>query len=197
MCIRDSPSRILTNSGAKEGDILVLTKPLGTGILSTAAKAELLEDGAYKQMVELMTTLNKYAAQAVGPIALSACTDVTGFGLVGHVKEMAEGCGSTIELWAGKIPIVPKALELARDGIIPAGAYRNMDFTANDTLEDSAVPREVLDCLYDPQTAGGLLLSIPEGRLQALLTRLTDAGVPAATVGTVVPRREKLVHIKP
>ena len=191
------PSRILTNSGAKEGDILVLTKPLGTGILSTAAKAELLEEKAYKQMVELMTTLNKYAAQAVGPIALSACTDVTGFGLVGHVKEMAEGCGSTIELWAGKIPIVPKALELARDGIIPAGAYRNMDFTANDTLEDSAVPREVLDCLYDPQTAGGLLLSVPEGKLQELLTRLTDAGVPAAAVGAVVSRREKLVHIKP
>ena len=191
------PSRILTNSGAKEGDILVLTKPLGTGILSTAAKAELLEEKAYKQMVELMTTLNKYAAQAVGPIALSACTDVTGFGLVGHVKEMAEGCGSTIELWAGKIPIVPKALELARDGIIPAGAYRNMDFTANDTLEDSAVPREVLDCLYDSQTAGGLLLSVPEDRLQELLTRLTDAGVPAAAVGAVVPRREKLVHIKP
>lgn len=190
------PSRILTNSGAKEGDILVLTKPLGTGILSTAAKAELLEEREYKQMVELMTTLNKYAAQAVGPIALSACTDVTGFGLVGHVKEMAEGCGSTIELWAGKIPIVPKALELARDGIIPAGAYRNMDFTANDTLEDSAVPREVLDCLYDPQTAGGLLLSVPEGKLQELLTRLTDAGVPAAAVGAVVPRREKLVHIK-
>ena len=191
------PSRILTNSGAKEGDILVLTKPLGTGILSTAAKAELLEEKAYKQMVELMTTLNKYAAQAVGPIALSACTDVTGFGLVGHVKEMAEGCGSTIELWAGKIPIVPKALELARDGIIPAGAYRNMDFTANDTLEDSAVPREVLDCLYDSQTAGGLLLSVPEDRLQELLTRLTDAGVPAAAVGAVVSRREKLVHIKP
>ena len=190
------PSRILTNSGAKEGDILVLTKPLGTGILSTAAKAELLEEGEYKQMVELMTTLNKYAAQAVGPIALSACTDVTGFGLVGHVKEMAEGCGSTIELWTSKIPIVPKALELARDGIIPAGAYRNMDFTANDTLEDSAVPREVLDCLYDSQTAGGLLLSVPEDRLQELLTRLTDAGVPAAAVGAVVPRREKLVHIK-
>lgn len=191
------PSRILTNSGAKEGDILVLTKALGTGILSTAAKAELLEEADYKHMVELMTTLNKYAAQAVGPVALNACTDVTGFGLVGHVKEMAEGCGSTIELWAGKVPIVPKALELARDGIIPAGAYRNMDFTADDTLEDSTVPREVLDCLYDPQTAGGLLLSVPESLLSDLLARMADAGVPAAAIGAVVPRGEKLVHIKP
>lgn len=191
------PSRILTNSGAKEGDILVLTKALGTGILSTAAKAELLEEADYKHMVELMTTLNKYAAQAVGPVALNACTDVTGFGLVGHVKEMAEGCGNTIELWAGKVPIVPKALELARDGIIPAGAYRNMDFTADDTLEDSTVPREVLDCLYDPQTAGGLLLSVPESLLSDLLARMADAGVPAAAIGAVVPRGEKLVHIKP
>lgn len=191
------PGAILTNSGAKEGDILVLTKALGTGILSTAAKAELLEEADYKHMVELMTTLNKYAAQAVGPISLSACTDVTGFGLVGHVKEMAEGSGHTIELWAGQVPIVPKALELARDGIIPAGAYRNMDFAAADTLEDSAVPREVLDCLYDPQTAGGLLLSVPEAQLSALLTRMADAGVPAAAVGQVRARAEKLVHIKP
>lgn len=191
------PSRILTNSGANEGDILVLTKALGTGILSTAAKAELLEEADYKHMVELMTTLNKYAAQAAEPISLSACTDITGFGLVGHVKEMAEGSGHTIELWADKIPIVPKALELARDGIIPAGAYRNMDFAAADTLEDSAVPREVLDCLYDPQTTGGLLLSVPEARLSALLTRMEDAGVPAAAIGSVRPKGEKFVHIKP
>ena len=191
------PRRILTNSGAKVGDILVLTKALGTGVLSTAAKAELLEEADYKHMVELMTTLNKYAAQAVGSISLSACTDVTGFGLVGHVKEMAEGSGTTMELWAGKVPIVPKALELARDGIIPAGAYRNMDFTAGDTLEDSAVPREVLDCLYDPQTAGGLLFSVPERQLHALMGRMMDAGVPAVAVGAVRPRGEKLVHIKP
>ena len=110
---------------------------------------------------------------------------------------MAEGSGTTMELWAGKVPIVPKALELARDGIIPAGAYRNMDFTAGDTLEDSAVPREVLDCLYDPQTAGGLLFSVPERQLHALMGRMMDAGVPAVAVGAVRPRGEKLVHIKP
>ena len=191
------PSRILTNSGAKEGDILVLTKPLGTGILSTAAKAELLEEGEYKQMVELMTTLNKYAAQAVGPIALSACTDVTGFGLVGHVKEMAEGCGSTIELWAGKIPIVPKALELARDGIIPAGAYRNMDFAQADVELAGEVARERLDCLYDPQTAGGLLLSVAENRAEELLRRLADSGVNAAAIGRVLPRGDKWLRITP
>lgn len=191
------PRNILTNSGARVGDILVLTKALGTGILSTAAKAELLEQADYQHMVELMTTLNKYAAQAAEPSSLSACTDITGFGLVGHVKEMAEGCGHTIELWAGKVPIVPKALELARDGIIPAGAYRNMDFAAGDAAADPAVPQEVLDCLYDPQTAGGLLFSVPERQLHALMGRMMDAGVPAAAIGAVRPRGEHLVHIRP
>ena len=190
------PRRILTNSGARVGDILVLTKALGTGILTTAAKAELLEQADYRRMVELMTTLNKYAAQAAAGLTLSACTDITGFGLAGHVKEMAEGCGATMELWAGKIPIVPRALELARDGIIPAGAYRNMDFAAGDTLEDPNIPREVLDCLYDPQTAGGLLFSVPERQLHTLMGRMMDAGVPAAAIGAVRPRGEKLVHIR-
>ena len=95
------------------------------------------------------------------------------------------------------MPIVPKALDLARDGIIPAGAYRNMDFTADDTLEDPTVPREILDCLYDPQTAGGLLLSVPEALLSDLLVRMADAGVPAVAVGAIRPREEKLVHIRP
>lgn len=191
------PDRILTNSGAREGDILVLTKPLGTGILSTAAKAELLEQGDYDRMVALMTTLNKYAAQAAVPLCPSACTDVTGFGLVGHVKEMAEGCGRTIELWAGKVPIVPAALSLARDGIIPAGAYRNMDFARDDTRQEAGIPQEVVDCMYDPQTAGGLLVSLPEARVPELLRRMEGEGVPAVPVGMVRPRGDKWVHIKP
>ena len=191
------PSRILTNSGAQEGDILVLTKALGTGVLSTAAKAALLEQRDYDQMIALMTTLNKYAAQAAVPTAPNACTDITGFGLIGHVKEMAQGCGHTIELWAGQVPIVPKALELARDGIIPAGAYRNMDFAQGDTTQEADIPQEVLDCLYDPQTAGGLLISVPEARIQELLGRMKEEGVAAVPIGTVRPREQNWVHIKP
>ena len=191
------PRHILTNSGAKEGDILVLTKALGTGILSTAAKAELLEQEDYDHMVALMTTLNKYAAQAAVPLHPNACTDVTGFGLVGHVKEMAEGCGHTIELWAGKVPIVPAALALARDGIIPAGAYRNMDFAQDDVCQADGIPQEVVDCMYDPQTAGGLLVSLPEAQVPELLRRMEEEGVPAVPVGMVRPRGDKWVHIKP
>ena len=191
------PAAILTNSGAREGDILVLTKALGTGILTTAAKAELLGEKEYREMVALMTTLNKYGAQAAGPVGVNACTDITGFGLVGHAKEMAQGSGHTIELWADKVPVVPMALELARDGIIPAGAYRNRDFAQADVELAGEVARERLDCLYDPQTAGGLLFSVAEGKVQELLRRLEEAGVAAAAMGTVLPKGEHWLRIRP
>ena len=189
------PHRVLTNSGGKEGDILVLTKPLGTGILTTAAKAELLEEGDYREMVAVMTTLNRAAAEAAVPLRPNACTDITGFGLMGHAKELAEGSGLTVELWPNRVPILPKALELARDGIIPAGAYRNLDFAGPEVERAGEFPQEVLDCLYDPQTAGGLLVSIPEDRAEELLRRLADSGVSAAAVGAVCPRGEKLLRI--
>ena len=191
------PDRVLTNSGAREGDILVLTKPLGTGILTTAAKAELLSQAEYREMVDIMTTLNQAAARAAVPLGPSACTDVTGFGLIGQVREMAEGSGQTVELWPGRIPIVPRALELARDGIIPAGAYRNMDFASPDVEATGTFPQEVLDCLYDPQTAGGLLVSLPEKRAEELLRRLSDRGVTAAAVGRICPPGEKKIVLKP
>ena len=189
------PDRVLTNSGAKEGDILVLTKPLGTGILTTAAKAELLEEGDYREMVAVMTALNRAAAEAAVPLRPNACTDITGFGLMGHAKELAEGSGLTVELWPSRVSILPKALELARDGIIPAGAYRNLDFAGPEVETAGEFPQEVLDCLYDPQTAGGLLVSIPEDRAEELLRRLADSGVSAAAVGAVRPRGEKLLRI--
>ena len=189
------PDRVLTNSGAKEGDILVLTKPLGTGILTTAAKAELLEEGDYREMVAVMTALNRAAAEAAVPLRPNACTDITGFGLMGHAKELAEGSGLTVELWPSRVPILPKALELAQDGIIPAGAYRNLDFAGPEVETAGEFPQEVLDCLYDPQTAGGLLVSIPEDRAEELLRRLADSGVSAAAVGAVRPRGEKLLRI--
>ena len=172
------PGAVLTNRGAREGDLLVLTKPLGTGILTTAAKAELLSGAEYRAMTDLMAALNRDAARAAVPLRPSACTDVTGFGLIGHAREMAEGAGCTIELWPGRVPIVPQALELARDGIIPAGAYRNLEFAGPEVETAGTFPQAVLDCLYDPQTSGGLLLAIAEERGAELLRRL--AVTPAA-----------------
>lgn len=189
------PEEILTNSAARVGDLLILTKPLGTGILTTASKAELLSPEQYQAMVAVMTTLNKAAARAARPVRPSACTDITGFGLVGHGKELAQGSGVTVELWAGRVPILPQALELARDGIIPAGAYRNRDFAQADTWTAPGVAQAVADVLHDPQTAGGLLFSVPEARAEELLARLADAGVAAAAVGQVLPRGEHLVRL--
>ena len=190
------PDRVLTNGGAREGDVLVLTKPLGAGILTTAAKAELLDGETYRALVEQMAALNRAAALAAGPLDPSACTDITGFGLLGHLRELAEASGRTAEVWAGRVPLLPRALELARDGIIPAGAYRNREFAGADVAAEG-VDRAVLDCLYDPQTSGGLLFSIPEARGEALLRRLADAGVAAAAVGRMCPPGEKKIVVRP
>lgn len=179
------PSEILTNGGAGEGDLLILTKPLGTGILTTAAKADLLSGADYKTMVDTMTTLNKYACEAMLPLRPTACTDVTGFGLLGHVEEMARGAKLTAELWADKIPVLTRALELAGEGIIPAGAYRNREYLKERAQVDECVPLALSDLLFDPQTAGGLVIAIPEARRAELLKRLTDSGVAASVIGTM------------
>ena len=189
------PDRVLTNSGAEAGDILVLTKPLGTGILTTAAKADLLDEGAYRALAAVMTGLNRAAAEAALPLAPSACTDVTGFGLMGHAREMAEGSGVTVELWPERVPLQPRALDFARDGILPGGVYRNRAFAGPETEGEERFPQALMDCLYDPQTSGGLLLSIPEGRAAELLRRLADAGVSAAAVGAARPRGEKAIRL--
>lgn len=191
------PEEILTNSGAKPGDLLVLTKPVGTGVLSTAAKAELLTDGQMKEMIDLMSTLNKGAQEVMLPLKPSACTDITGFGLLGHVNELAEGSGVTVQLWADTVPFASGALELARDGIIPAGAYRNRNYLEGKVKVEEAVALEVSDLLFDPQTAGGLLISIPEERGVELVRRLNDRGIPGAVIGQVQSKGAYTVHVLP
>lgn len=190
------PSSILTNGGAGEGDLLILTKPLGTGILTTAAKAELLTEREYAEMVAVMTALNKYACEAMLPLHPTACTDVTGFGLLGHVDEMARGAKLTAEIWAGAIPVLPRALELAGEGIIPAGAYRNREYLKERALVDTSVPLALTDILFDPQTAGGLVIAIPETGSTELLKRLTNAGLTAAIVGQMTGQEEVTVKVK-
>lgn len=191
------PEEILTNSGAKPGDLLVLTKPVGTGVLSTAAKAELLTDGQMKEMIGLMSTLNKGAQEVMLPLHPSTCTDITGFGLLGHVNELAEGSGVTVQLWADTVPFASGALELAQDGIIPAGAYRNRNYLEGKVKVEEAVALEVSDLLFDPQTAGGLLISIPEERGAELVRRLNDRGIPGAVIGQVQSKGEYTVHVLP
>ena len=188
---------LLRNSTARVGDLLVLTKPLGSGVLSTAGKAELLTAEQDKWLTAALTALNRGAWEAMTPLRPNACTDVTGFGLVGHALEMAKGCGRTVELWAGQVPLGPGVEELAREGILPAGVHRNRAFAAPDVAEASGLLRERADALYDPQTAGGLLIALPEERGAELLRRLADRGLTAAVVGRVKPRGERAVELKP
>ena len=191
-----NPQKVLPNNGIKEGDVLIITKSLGTGILTTAAKAGLLTATENKLAITTMTTLNKAAAEAAQSFTVHGCTDITGFGLIGHVAEMTTGTNQTIELWGNKIPVLPKALELAAMGIIPAGAYRNMDYTKDKVQNLSLIPQARLDVLYDPQTSGGLLLSVAEAEAESLIQKLNDFGVQGVPIGCVRAKGEKAVIIK-
>ena len=178
------PEKMLTNSGAKPGDVLLLTKPIGIGVLPTGAKAELTTPEAMELAYRLMTTLNKSARDAMIRYRVHACTDVTGFGLLGHAFEMAQGSDVRLDLEVDGVDLIPEALELARMGILPAGMYRNRHFAeAGVDAGDVELARQ--DLLYDPQTAGGLLISVAAEDAPALLRDLQGAVPSAQRIGTV------------
>ena len=185
-----APDKILSNA-ASEGKILVTTKKIGSGILTTAAKAGLLTEEENAELERSMAFLNKYAWEAMQGLSIDACTDITGFGLLGHAAEMARAGGVALELYSHKVPIFPKALEMAKMGIIPAGAYRNREYVGRDVAEflskDASKDvrlRAIIDCLYDPQSSGGLLISVEEKDAKELIKRLEDKGCEAAVIGS-------------
>ena len=182
------PDKLLTNSGAKPGDVLFLTKPLGVGILTTAAKAELLEPEIEERVTKLMTTLNKGARDVMVNYRVHACTDVTGFSLMGHGLEMAQGSDTELHIDTSRIDFLPRALEFADMGILPAGVYRNRNF-AEPFVEAGEVPLNVQDALYDPQTSGGLLIAVDPADAEALYAGLREAVPSAQRIGTVEPYR--------
>ncbi|MEG1547409.1 MAG: selenide, water dikinase SelD [Clostridia bacterium] len=179
------PDKVLTNSGARPGDMLLLTKPLGIGILNTALKADMLSAEGEKLIYRLMTTLNKGARDAMVKYDVHACTDVTGFGLLGHALEMAQGADVTIELDIKRIDIIPEALEFARMGLLPDGMYRNRSF-AQAHVDAAEVELCIQDALYDPQTSGGLLIAVAERDAAALLHELSTAVPSAQCIGRVI-----------
>lgn len=178
------PDRILTNSGARPGDVLLFTKPLGIGVLTTAAKAGVASQPSVALVQRLMTTLNKAARDIMVSYRVHACTDVTGFGMLGHAYEMAQGSGVEMELYTERIDFIPEAVELARIGILPEGMYRNRAF-AEKGVDEGDTPLWRQDLLYDPQTAGGLLMAVDPADADALLTELKDAVPSAQRVGAV------------
>ena len=190
------PDKVLRNVGARPGDALVLTKPLGTGVLTTAAKADLLEPEQYDRLVRSMAQLNAKAAEAMLQCReIHACTDVTGFGLLGHADEMAAGSGVTIRIYSRRLPLLPGALELAEMGIIPAGAYRNRDYVMPRLSVGENVPQARLDLISDPQTSGGLLIALPMEEAGALVDALRADCPDSAIVGTVLPKTDHTLEI--
>ena len=178
------PDRVLTNSGAKPGDVLLFTKPIGIGILTTAAKAELAEASTMAKALKLMTTLNKSARDAMVKYRVHACTDVTGFGLLGHTCEMAQGSDVKITLRTGDMDLIGESLEFARMGLLPEGMYRNRQF-AEKYVDGGAVELAVQDMLYDPQTSGGLLIAVDPDDAPALFAELQSCVPSAQCLGTV------------
>ena len=182
------PERVLTNSGAQPGDVLLLTKPLGIGVLTTANKAGLLDPDTLAYANRLMTTLNKAARDAMVRFRVHACTDVTGFGLLGHGVEMAQGSGVELHLETAGITVIPAALDFARMGVLPEGMYRNRSF-AEAQVEPGGTELALQDLLYDPQTSGGLLMAVHPADAEALLAALRDAVPAAQRIGTVAAYR--------
>lgn len=187
--------RLLANRSAHEGDLLVLTKALGTGILTSAHKGGILDDEGVKVATDSMITLNKLPIELARGLELHACTDVTGFSLMGHGCEMAEASGLTAYINSSDVPVMARAREMARMGLIPAGAYRNRDFFGPRVSISDEVPLDLSDVLFDPQTSGGLLLAMPDGDAGELVSRLRDAGQPAAIVGSMRAREDCSVRV--
>ena len=178
------PDRILTNSGAKEGDVLLLTKPIGIGILTSAMKADLCSKESTELAMRLMTTLNKNGRDAMVKYRVHACTDVTGFGLLGHACEMAQGSGVSITLRVADVDLIGEAMELASQGILPEGMYRNRSF-AEPEVDPGETPLCQQDVLYDPQTAGGLLIAVDPADADALYAELQACVPSAQRIGAV------------
>ena len=179
------PDRILTNSGAKPGDVLILTKPLGLGVLTTAAKAGLVGGDVMGRIYRQMATLNKAARDIMVKYRVHSCTDVTGFGLLGHSYEMASGSGVTIRLHGATLPLMDEARDMAEMGIIPAGAYRNMDYVKPHLKVLPTAQQIFLDLAADPQTSGGLLVALPREDAEPLLRELQTFAPWSAIVGEV------------
>jgi selenide,water dikinase len=191
------PENIVTNRGAREGDALILTKPLGTGIISTAHKAEMADARIFQGAVDSMIRLNDMASGVMVEYGVHACTDITGFGLLGHASEMAKGCGLSFHFFYSRIPILAGAKEFAAQGIVPGGAYCNQDYFGREIAISSRVPEPERIILFDPQTSGGLLIALPSSNGEKLLRSLKEKGIPdASLIGEVIRKEKNLIIVE-
>ena len=190
------PQKVLTNSNAKAGDVLILTKPLGVGIITTGAKAEMVENDVMDRIYAQMATLNKTARDIMIQYDVHSCTDVTGFALLGHSFEMAQGSNCTIHIEVDKVPYHAEALELASMGLIPAGAYRNREYAQSGVQVRGNISLAMQDILYDPQTSGGLLFALPAVEAEGCLATLKRDIPNAAIIGYVTEKQDSYIILE-
>jgi selenide,water dikinase len=186
------PKRVLTNAGAQRGDVLVFTKRLGTGVISTALKKGIAAEEHMQLSIDQMLTLNRAAGEAMSRRTVHGCTDVTGFGLLGHAREMALASNVTLEIHASRLRYLPGALEYSAAGAHSGGLNNNRDFVSDCVSFTSAVPTEIEALLYDPQTSGGLLISLPEPEAAALMDELPGSYL----IGRVTARGRKPIEVQ-
>ncbi len=191
------PDKIYKNFGCKPGDMLILTKQIGSGIINTAVKAEMASEAVVKEVVTAMTSLNKKAKEALDEFPVHACTDVTGFGLLGHCIEMAEASQVTFELNVRDVAYFDEAVSYARMGLVPAGAYRNREY-AEGKIDDGGVEEYFTDLLYDPQTSGGLLFAVEPRYVKIILESLEkkQMDTKVSVIGTVTEKGDRLIRLR-
>ncbi len=191
------PKRILANSGARAGDKLVFTKAIGTGVISTAIKRRKADFAWTRGAIRSMITLNKTAAEIVtSGFEVHGMTDITGFGLIGHARELARGSGVSLRIFASRVPLLEGALECVRRGYIPGGLKSNRGFAEGCVEYSAGVPEDLRTLLYDPQTAGGLLISVAAADCDRLVEKLLAAGVCATEIGEVLEKQAPLIAIE-
>jgi len=191
------PAKVILNTGARAGDKLLLTKPLGTGIINTALKGGLADEGAVLRAIECMVTLNRKASELMMELDVHACTDVTGFGLLGHACEMIEGTDIGMVIHSATVPLLPETEGYARMGLIPAGTIRNRDFRLPMIELATEISDEKLLILFDAQTSGGLLISVPGQEADMLLQRMHEEGIEEATlIGEVTAESKGKITVK-
>ena len=190
------PDKIFKNYGCKVGDVLILTKQIGNGVVNTAIKAEMASESAIKEAETVMSSLNKKAKEVAENYPINACTDITGFGLAGHCVEMAEASEVTFDLNVNDVAYFENALEYARMGLVPEGAYKNRKYSI-DKVETNGIAEEYVDLMYDPQTSGGLLLSVQPEYVEQIMKdfEMKDMDTKVSIIGTVAEKSDKLIRL--
>ncbi len=191
------PQQIVTNAAARPGDILILTKPLGLGILTTAMKADAVDDAVAQRAIAVMSALNRTAAEAMVAAGAKAGTDITGFGLLGHLYEMCQASGVSAQVFLSQVPVIAEAWGLAADGLVPGGTVTNRNFLDDKVTWAAELSEDAKLILCDAQTSGGLLIAIATEKASDLLAALEKGGVEAAVVGQIVPRSDRAIQVTP